>query len=128
MYLTPWGKDAGLASGLMSLARASVPSLLAIVSTNVTQKYGPAGLLDVISIILVATNLVFWPLLGLRGDNNSVAAETHPTFGGEQKYDRLPPEDCYLESANEFDDSGVTLLNGDAGDEQKHDQLPNDDL
>jgi len=78
MYLTPWGKDAGLASGLMSLARASVPSLLAIVSTNVTQKYGPAGLLDVISIILVATNLVFGHCWGSEGITTQLLLKPTP--------------------------------------------------
>ena len=64
LFLQPWEDDAGLASGVMSLSRASVPAFVAFASTRITDRFGPAGLLLTISAILTTANLVFWPLLG----------------------------------------------------------------
>jgi len=64
MYLQPYGNEAGLASGLLSICRSVLPTALAAFGTFATRRFGPGGMLATIGGVLLLSNVAFWPLFG----------------------------------------------------------------
>ena len=93
IYLQPWTKEAGLATGLMALCRTIVPTAFSTASTAITARYGEAGLLVYIASLLCLTNLAFWPLLGCRNlDSNTIALRVADGCGGSDVGEEEAPE------------------------------------
>jgi DHA1 family bicyclomycin/chloramphenicol resistance-like MFS transporter len=110
MYLQPYGDDAGLASGLLSVSRSILPTIVAILGTSVTHRFGPGGMLATIGGVLLLSNVAFWPLLGCALPPLLPEVERDPRFKkagleGQQRSALL------AEEGTEGDDgAGVALL------------------
>ena len=65
IFLEPFQQLAGLASGIQACVQTFAMSALAFTSTEMSLRYGAAGLLSSLGAILSASQLAFWLLVGL---------------------------------------------------------------
>lgn len=112
MYLQPYGKEAGLASGLLSICRSLLPTTFAALGTFTTHRYGPGGMLATIGGALLLSNAAFWPLFGcmLPSHNPDLDEKGHVEKVG---FEKMQANALLVEPGGDDDDddgSGVALL------------------